>query len=78
MVKCLRLMLYTPNWKLIEASENLELDTLRRLRQMTTGLASFTPPSWVQQRTERLHRVVRPGTAMVKGLELSPSSLSRT
>ena len=73
----------TPNWKLIDAlfPENVELDsvdTLRRLRQMTTGLASFTPPSWVQQRTERLHRVLRPGTAMVKGLELSPSPLSRT
>ena len=76
----MRLMLYTPNWKLIEAfsPENLELETRRRLRQMTTGLWSFTPPSWVQQRTERLHRVLRPGTAMVKGLELSPSSLSRT
>ena len=72
--------MYTPNWKLIEAfsPENLELDTRRRLRQMTTGLCSLAPVSEVQHLTDRFQTVVRPDTEMVNEDELSPSLLSST
>ena len=88
-MKCLRLLLKTPNWKLTAAgggglswsaavSEVLEAATWSRLRQMTTGLWRRTPPSHTQHRTDRLHTVRSPATEIVNGAEFRPSSVCRT
>ena len=88
-MKCLRLLLKTPNWKLTAAgggglswsaavSGVLVAVTWSRLRQMTTGLWRRTPPSHTQHRTDRLHTVRSPATEIVNGAEFRPSSVCRT